>query len=488
MSHKDKTFDIGYILYLSGRYWILILSMTLLGIAAAFCFNEFSTPLYRSNIALFTWNRSIADAIKKVAKKPSENNDDEVRQIMMYNNIISQSIHVGQRLISDYASIMNSPRVKIKTDEHLIKQGFKTPLNYSFTCKLKRQSCIMKISVISPDKKLAEAAANSLVKAFKDEQERLMDVKYAQAMYAATSPKYPFSPSKRLNIFFGLLLGLLMGIGIAYVLDYLDMTIKNPDDLKKINLLPLGLVPYYADIDKLYARDLSSKKSRHGNSVLDAVRIISTTITFLRVDNPPKVIEFTSALPEAGKSTQALLLAKVMGTDHKRILIVDCDLRKPRIYKNIKLPNKEGLVNYLKDNGCNDPGKYINSNIFPNVDLMAHGVIPPNPTELLNSRRFAAMIDKVRNEYDCILLDSPPCSGMADAMILGKTADAIVMLVDAGKTRIHDVVRNMEQFDTLKDKIIGAILNKVNFKKSGEYYYKYGYYYSDSQETDDENS
>ena len=486
MSNKDNMFDIGYILYLLGRYWILILSIALLGIAAAFCFNMFSTPLYKSHISLFTWNRSIAEAIKKVEKKPKSGDTNEVQQIMMYNNIISQSLFVGQRLISDYANIMNSPQVKIKTDEYLIKQGFKAPLRYTFTCRIKRKSCIMKIAVISPDSKLAAAAANSLVKAFKNEQERLMDVKYAQAMYTATSPKYPFSPRKWLNLALGLLAGALLGVGIAFLLDYLDMTIKNPDDLKKIDLLPLGIVPFYADIDKLYAQDSLSEKSRHGNSVMDAVRIISTTITFLRVDNPPKVIEFTSALPGAGKSTQTLLLAKIMGTNQKRVLIIDCDLRRPRIYKNIKLPNNEGLVNYLKNNNCSNPEEYINSNIFPNVDLMSHGVIPPNPTELLSSKRFADMIDKLRNEYDCVLLDSPPCSGMADAMVIGKTADSIVMLVDAGKTRIHDVVRNMEQFDALKEKIIGAILNKVNLKRSGEYYYKYGYYYSDSQEPDSE--
>lgn len=477
MPNKDNIFDIAYILHLLVRHWILVLSMVLLGTAAAFCYNEFSTPLYKSQTALFTWNSSIAKAIKKVKENSKS---DEVKQISIYNGIISQSIHVGQRLISDYISIMNSPQVKVKADEELIKQGFKTPLKYRFSCEIKRVSCIMTITVVSPDKKLAVATANALTKAFKNEQERLMDLEYAQIMYAATSPKSPFRPSKGINLALGLFLGIFLGIGIAFLLDYLDMTIKSPDDLKKIDLLPLGMVPYYADIDKLHECDIHSSKSRHENSVLDAVRIISTTITFLRVDNPPKVIEFTSALPGAGKSTQVLLLGKIMGSNNKRILIIDCDLRKPRIYKNIKLPNNEGLVNYLTNSNCNEPVKYINSNIFPNVDLMAHGVIPPNPTELLGSKRFADMIEKVKNEYDCVILDSPPCSGMADAMVIGKTADAIVMLVDAGKTRIHDVVRNMEQFDTLKDKIIGAILNKINLKKSGEYYYKYGYYHSDS--------
>jgi tyrosine-protein kinase len=487
MSKQEKQFDIGYVLYLLSRYWVLVLSMFVLGGVAAFCFNELSTPLYKSNISLFTWNRSITKAIKKVKKGQKGKETNEIQDLMMYNSIISQSIYLGQRLILDYVNIMNNPQVKKATNEDLISQGFKAPLKYSFRCTTKRKSCIMGISVVSPDSKLAAAAANSLIMAFQNEQERLMDIKYAKAMHPATLPTLPFSPNKKINFLIGVLLGILLGIGIAFLVDYLDMTIKNPDDLRKINLLPLGIVPYYADIDELCGHSEHLKSKRQGNSVLDSVRIIGTTISFLKVDNPPKVIEFTSAMPGAGKSTQVLLLSKVLGGENKRVLVMDCDLRRPRIYKNITLPNNEGLVNYLKDSNCSDPTKYINSNIFPNVDLMAHGIIPPNPTELLGSKRFADMIEKLKDEYDCILLDCPPCSGMADAMVLGKIVDSIVMLVDAEKTRIHDVVRNMEQFDTLKEKIIGAILNKVNFKKSSEYYYSYGYYYY-SQEPDSKKS
>jgi len=489
ISREDIKFDVGYVLHLLNRYWMLILSTLILGGVAAFCFNELSTPLYKSHISLFTWNRSITKAIKKVKKGQKGKETNEVQDLMMYNSIISQSVYLGQRLIFDYVNIINNPQVKKTTDDDLISQGFRVPLEYSFSCSIKRKSCIMNISVVSPDDKLAAAAANSLVKAFQNEQERLMDIKYAKAMHSATLPTSPFKPYKKINFIIGILLGVLLGGGIAFLLDYLDMTVKNPDDLRRINLLPLGVVPYYADIDELCGYNKHLKSKRQGNSVLDSVRIIGTTISFLRVDNPPKVIEFTSAMPGAGKSTQVLLLSKVLGGENKRVLVMDCDLRRPRIYKNIPLANNEGLVNYLKDSKCNDPGEYINSNVFPNVDLMAHGIIPPNPTELLGSKRFADMIEKLKAEYDCILLDCPPCSGMADAMVLGKSVDSIVMLVDAGKTRINDVVRNMEQFDTLKNKIIGAILNKVNFKKSSEYYYNYGYYYYYySQETDSENS
>ena len=435
MSKKDNIFDISYILHLLGRYWVMILSMIILGAAIAFCYNEFSTPLYKSKISIFTWNQSITEAIKKVKKSHEEKKTDKVQEIMMYNNIITQSIYLGQRLIFDYINIMNNPQVKKVADKDLISQGFKAPLKYTFECSVKRKSCIMRITVVSPDSKLATAAANSLIKAFQNEQQRLMDIKYAKAMHPATIAALPFRPRKKINFVLGIFLGVLLGLTLAYILDYLDMTIKNPDDLKRMNLLPLGCVPYYADINALYS-PVAKNTSRHGNSILDSIRIVNTTISFLRVDNPPKTIEVTSALPSAGKSTLALLLAKLMGEEHKRVLLLDCDLRKPRIDKNLKLPHESGLVHYLTDKECKTPKKYIHSKVYPNVDLMTHGVIPPNPTELLGSKRFADMIEKFKKEYDCILIDSSPCSGMADAMILGKSVDAIVMMVDAEKPEL----------------------------------------------------
>ncbi len=485
MSQKDNIFDIAYILYITGRYWVLIISMLALGLAAAFCFNEFSTPLYKSKISLFTWNHGITEAIKKIKKSQQDKKTNKVQEIMMYNNIISQSVYLGKRLIFDYINIMNNPQVKKATDKDLIKQGFKAPLIYSFSCSVKRQSCIMNITVVSPDNKLATAAANSLIKAFQEEQERLMDIKYAKAMHSATLAASPFSPRKGINFIIGAFIGILLGLTLAYIMDYLDMTIKNPDDLRKMDLLPLGCVPYHAEITGLY--NSGSKINRQGNSTLDSIRIINTTISFLRVDNPPKTIELTSALPSAGKSTLSLLLAKLMGEEKRRILLLDCDLRKPKIHKNLQLPHESGLVNYLTDKQSNKPEKYIHPDIFPNVDLMTHGMIPPNPTELLGSKRFTDMIEHFKKKYDCILLDSSPCSGMADAMILGKSVDAIVMVIDACKTRTHEVARNMEQFDTLRNRIIGAILNKVNFKKNSKYYYSYGYYYQEEDDSSNTN-
>lgn len=482
---KEIEFNAIYLFYILKKYWKIILLSSVMGISVAYAYNFLAKPLYRSEISIFTWNRSMSEAITDVKTQHEEKKTSKVEELMMYNSIISQSLHVGQSLISDYMTIMNNPAIMNRASEELASKGFKPPFEYTFNCSVKRQSCIMKIEVISTDGKLAAAAADALVNAFKNEQQRLMAIRYAESMHSATIPLQPFSPRKEINLLIGFLIGLILGGGISFFLDLINMTIKNPDDLKNLGLLPLGYVQKYKDINFLFETDENQKMNRSGDSLLDSVRIISATISFLRVDNPPRVIVFSSALPGSGKSTLSLLLAKIRGMGNVRVLLISCDLRKPFSHKEIKNANSEGLVNYLKDNHCYNPEKYINKNVFQNVDVMTHGVIPPNPAELLESKRFADMLEILKGKYDFIFLDSPPCSGMPDTMILGGVADAVIIVVEAGKTRMNDVLRTMEQLDSLRSKIMGAILNKVVFDKVSNYYYSnYGYYYGKTTQDD----
>jgi capsular exopolysaccharide synthesis family protein len=166
-----------------------------------------------------------------------------------------------------------------------------------------------------------------------------------------------------------------------------------------------------------------------------------------------------------------------LGAADKKVLIIDCDLRRPKIYSNLGLKEYSGMVNYLADSECSNPQKYIQTNVFPNVDIMTHGIIPPNPTEVLGTKKFMSLLEKLKDEYDNILLDGPPSCGMADAMVLAKSTDAILMIVECGKTKINDIMKTMEQFGTLQEKILGAILNKADIRKTNDYYYSYGYYY-----------
>jgi len=473
---EQKKMDTEHIFYLLKKYWIIIFFIGILGIASAFFFNKYTVPLYKSHVSIFTWNHSIANAIKHIKKK--QKNINEIQNVQNYNSIISQSISLGGKLINDYKIILASPKIKKTCDKNLIKMGFEPPMKYSFSCTAKRNSCIMKIIVISPNKQLAIAAGNCLITAFKTELQRLLNIQCVQIMYEATIPSSYFYPHKKLNLLIGFLLGLALGSVFVFFFDYLDVTIKNADNLAELNIPLLGTISYCKDIDKLYVKEEINPNNKQANSaIMEAVRMTATKISLIRIDSPPKVIEFTSPLPGSGKSTQILLLAKIFGTKHKRVLVIDCDLRKPQIYKNIKMPNAFGVVNYLADSQCDNPLEYIHQNIFHNVDLMPHGITPADPMEILSSKSFSNMIEKLKNKYDYILLDCPPCGSMADAIETAKTADVVILVIESKKTKIHHLNNAIEQFDNFHDKIIGVILNKVNFKKHNEYYYSYGYYH-----------
>jgi capsular exopolysaccharide synthesis family protein len=489
MHKKELDFDLKFILNLVMKHWLLILSVAVIGLIVAFCYNKLATPLYHSNISMFTWNTGIDEAIKSIKNSgnvsDNKNGDNKNRrhnsklqQVMMYNSVVSQSLRLGNTLLRDYQRMLNSREVRTATNLILAKRGFKPPFKYTIKCSTKKQSCIMDMTVTSSDPRLAEAAANNLISELTKEQERLMKITYTRAIGPASLPTTPFSPRKKLNLLIGLALGALLGGLIAFLIDYLDMNVKTPEDLKNAKLLPLGIIPIMPAIGSLYKPTDYTKTSRHDNTILDAVRLINTTISYLRIDNPPRVIAFSSVLQQAGKSTSSLLLAKVMGASDKKVLVIDCDLRKPQIYKNTSLSASPGLVDYLADIKTDDSIPYINKNFLPNVDIMTHGVIPPTPTELLGSQRFQDMIKNLKTSYDTILLDCPPSTGMADAMVLAHSFDAMILVIESDKTRIHQLNQILEQLDAVRDKIIGGILNKVNYKKHGSYYYNSSYYYA----------
>ena len=471
VSVKDIGENPRIILVLLRKYWMLVLFTTLLGGGTAFTYNQCATPLYTSSISLLIWNRDIAQsstANNSIVHSEDRHINDSVR----YNSLVSQSLHVAQRLVPAFLKLINSPVVEKATAEKLYKLGFKEPLEYNFKCRIKINSCIMDVDIISPDPKLATAAAETLTKSFSTEQERLMHVKYIQAITPASIPEQPSWPRKKIILLLGIFIGLLLGSAIAFCIELFDITIKTSDDIKTFKLLPLGIIPMVSEIDTLYK---TKEFEQHGNlhSVVEAIRVINTTIGFLRVNNPLKVISLTSVLPGSGKTTISVLLARAMGAAQKRVLLIDCDLRKPKLFKNLSLPRENGLVDFLINPEETDPKKFIHKNVFPGVDVMPNSLLPPNPTELLGAQQFKEMLEELKKDYNCILLDCPPGLNMADAMVVGNVVDGIVLLVEAGHTKIKELEHLLEQFGALRAKIIGTALNKVSSNNGKYSYYQY---------------
>ncbi|MDD5729247.1 MAG: polysaccharide biosynthesis tyrosine autokinase [Victivallales bacterium] len=461
------------ILVLLRKFWMLLVFTALLGGTVAFICNRLTIPKYTANISLLIWNRDIGKMETDNDRFSQRNRVQEgIREAFSYNNLVFSSLQVAQRLTPAFTKLVNSPEVRRATNKRLLQQNFQEPLNYNVKCNAKKQSCIIDLYVTSLSPKLAAAAANALAECFSAEQQRLMNVKYIQAITPASIPESPSGPNKNLILFLGSFGGLVLGIGIAFCIEMADVTVKTNEDIKALNLLTLGLLPQVSEVETLFKNE---KIDLHGrfHLIIDAVRVINTTVDFLRVNNPLKIIGVTSALPNSGKTTSVILLAKAMGASHKRVLIIDCDLRKPKLRKNLALPDGKGLVDFLISPEDTDPETFIRRNVFPGVDAMDNALIPPNPTELLGTQRFRKMLARLKESYDCILFDCPPGLNMADAMVAGSIVDGIVLIAEAGHTRNKDIQLLLEQFGSLKEKILGVILNKVSLTGSEYSYYSY---------------
>ncbi|MFA6345963.1 MAG: polysaccharide biosynthesis tyrosine autokinase [Syntrophales bacterium] len=298
----------------------------------------------------------------------------------------------------------------------------------------------------------------------------------------AEIPKSPVKPKKAQNLLLGLIVGLALGVGLAFFLEYLDNTIKVPDDIKNILKLPyLGPVPAIAAAEggavngeRNPADDLISHLSPK-STASEAYRGIRTSILFSSAEQAPQVLIISSSGPREGKTITSANIAITMAQAGNRVVILDCDMRRPRVHKIFSLSRDRGMSNLLVGNDELD-NIVIHTDI-PNLDVIPSGPIPPNPSEVLSSQRMADLIEVLRGRYDRIIIDTPPITAVTDAVILSKVVDGVVLIVRAGVAH-RELVRNaVEQLRQVNAHILGAVLNGVDMGRDSYYYYQYYYYY-----------
>jgi len=317
---------------------------------------------------------------------------------------------------------------------------------------------------------------------------------------------YPVSPKKKLNLILALLFGLSGGIGLCFLLEYLDNTIKGPEDIERISeLSSLGIISYLppnglkkqnADI---YAHISEDVNGEEGLSEIKEVELINhkfpkifisedyrtlrTSLLLSRADNPPKTILFTSAMPKAGKTSTAANMAVAFAQLEKKVLLVDSDLRKPRLHRIFKTENQKGLSGYLT--GKIKLGDSIKTTSVENIWLLSSGHIPPNPAELLNSQKMNMLIENVPKDFDIVLIDSPPVLAVVDAVIVASLVDTTVFVIKAGETTYRSFAGAVEQLKKGNADIAGVVFNEVKVGKGGYNYMSYynysraGYYLRD---------
>ena len=311
-----------------------------------------------------------------------------------------------------------------------------------------------------------------------------LTVSNIQVLDQAEVPTGPYKPNKRLNLLLAAVVGLFLGVGLAFFFEYLDNTVKTPEDVEQMIQLPsFGMVPEISNgrrkrLEKETSHPFELITHRHPKSIAsEAYRNVRTSILLSFSEKPPKKIAITSPNPVEGKTTTVINTAIALSQTGAQVVVIDTDMRKPRIHHIFNGGDGKGLSNFLSGNA--DLASIVKKTEVPNLFYIPSGPIPPNPSELLGSNRFKGMIGTLEEKFDHILLDSPPVLGFADSLILSTTVDGVVLVVLGGKTPKETLQRAKEVLYQVNAKILGVVINRVDIQRGhyGYYYYRYHYYY-----------
>jgi succinoglycan biosynthesis transport protein ExoP len=308
-----------------------------------------------------------------------------------------------------------------------------------------------------------------------------MKTNNVRVLERAVVPMVPVRPKPVQNLIIGLLLGLGTGIGLAFTIEALDNTLKTQADVEQVLGVPvLGFVPVIGAAAGAEAAEQNNNLRERDLGVFldpksiaaECCRSIRTNILFMSPDRPLLTMVVTSPSPQEGKTTTAINLGVTMAEAGGRVLIIDTDMRRPRLHRSFGVPNQTGISTVIV--GKVTLQEAIKRTDVPNLDVLPCGPVPPNPSELLHTERFRAVLADCAKLYDRIILDSPPTSAVTDPAVLGNLADGVVLVVKAGETTRDAAMHARQQLVTAKARLFGVVVNAIDFSNPA---YGYNYYY-----------
>jgi capsular exopolysaccharide synthesis family protein len=285
------------------------------------------------------------------------------------------------------------------------------------------------------------------------------------------------SPNKPLNIILGVVFGLVVGVGLAFFIEYLDTSVKTIDDVERTLQAPvLGVIPQ--NIGLIMNEGAESPHA-------EAYRVLRTNILFSRKDDKLNTVVVVSAGAGEGKSTTAFNLATIFAQNGSRVLVVDSDLRRPTLHKMINVTNALGLTNYLlKQNSLDE---VIQTTKVPTLHLMASGKLPSSSIGILSSAQMKDLISELKGRYDFVFFDSPPIMGVSDASILASEVDMTLQVIQYRRYPQPMNIRAKQMIEKVGGNLLGIVLNNINMSQDESYYYYSGYYhdyYSKNEESE----
>ena len=294
----------------------------------------------------------------------------------------------------------------------------------------------------------------------------------------ATIPYMKHKPNVKLNLALGLIFGLFSGIGLAFLIEFIDDTVKSPEEIERlVHSTILGQIPAIKDNKDAEKQIAFLTANDPNSSMAEAIRSLRTNLLFSTQDGIPKSLHITSATPSEGKSSIIINLATTLCQAGKTVLLIDCDIRKPSVHKRLNIDNNEGLTSYLTSQI--DAEAATSPTDIEGLFVISAGPSAPNPAELLSNNKMEELLNLAYEKFDTILLDSPPVMGLADSLILSNIASATIFVVAYGQAKKKSIQDAFSRLKQAQAHIIGTVFSKAKHESGSHDHYDYYYYYQD---------
>jgi len=461
----EEELNISYLFDIVKKWFFFILLLIVVGASLAVIYNYGATVKYESQTTLY------------------------IEPTVTSSQVDYQGILTNQKMVKTYSSIIKSRRVVNKVIEKMDLDTTYEDLIKQLTVANDADTQIITVKVKDTNSLRARDIANTFANVLIDDLKNSMNITNVKVIDEAIENTLEVEPRKKINIIIGSFAGAMLGVLFAFILEAMDNKIKTHDDVKKyLKIKTLGIVPLNSidnDIKskrqkKEYAKigsKVNAKIINDPNSVVsESIRMIRTNLNFADL----KIINVTSTMPSEGKSEFVTNLAASFAMLDKKVLLVDCDLRKPKIHHNFGIERGRGLSDVLlsKFVSVEDVITGFDENNV-HIDILSAGSLVSNPSELINSKAFAQLLEDLKLKYDLVLIDCPPISNLTDGVIVSKLADGTVYVIESDRVDRELIQSSIDELESNHAFILGAVLTKVDVKKEKKKYgYKYNYYYS----------
>lgn len=383
-------------------------------------------------------------------------------------------VNASQKLVTTYGEIAKSELVLKQVIDNLGLHYSVKELSKNATIKPVDNTAILSISVKDLNARLSAMIANEIAKVFASEVTEIYKVENVTQLSIAAMPESPSNNTFMRDIILAVIIAVALVTVVAFLRFYFDDTIKDSEDTEKTIGLPVTgrILKSDAKIVKGTSSELITENSPKA-IVSENVKSLRTNLQFTAVDKELRSILVTSTNASEGKSFVSANLAVSFAQADKRVLLVDCDLRKGRLHKIFGIPNTNGLSNLLAGDVRNF-AKYIKRTKIKNLEIISCGTYPPNPSELLSSKKNSQLVRTLCQFYDIVIFDGAPVGGLADSVILSSLVDETLIVVKEGTTNKSDVVAAKDSLDKVGANIAGLVFNMTNHR-AAKYYNNYYY-------------